>query len=249
MTDDKDVYKVRPAAKGANTGPKILSEAIKKTPLLSSPLKRARSPSPDPSSSQTPQTPDPLLTHDSSISTEDMFRNLSAGAIAILESPYRSYDVPRPDYVQIANEVLQAGHVMLDSRSRRRKYRCRFHREGTPVCDMRTKLLVAPDMMRHMGIHADQERILVDQGRLDSREATLLAIFRRNPGLYETIDPKYCTCHACDPPEVFQRRDSYERHFKSRHDGTAQQLREIAAAIRGMERHRRRYRVEELLNP
>jgi hypothetical protein len=153
---------------------------------------------------------------------------------AILDLPYRIHQVPRPDYVLIANEVLRAGHIMLDARSRRRKYRCRYQREN---CDMRTKLLVAPDMMRHMGIHADQERILVDQGRLDPEEATILKIFKRNPALFETIDPKFCTCHACDPPEVFQRKDSYERHFKSQHQGTPEQLKEIAAAIRGMYQH------------
>jgi hypothetical protein len=170
--------------------------------------------------------------------------DLPEGVRIILDLPYRSYEVPRPDYVLIANEVLHHGLIMLDARSRRRKYRCRYARTHTPQCDQWTTLMVAPDMMRHMGIHADQERILVDQGRLDPDEASLLKIFRRNPALYETIDPRFCTCHACDPPEVFQRKDSYERHFKTQHNGTPQQLREIAAAIRGINRHRH-YRLDE----
>jgi hypothetical protein len=173
-----------------------------------------------------------------------MNSNLPEHTRAILDLPYRSYEVARPDYVLIANEVLLIGAIMLDARSRRRKFRCRYQREGTPLCDQRSKLMVAPDMLRHMGIHADQERILVDSGRLAFENATLLQIFKRNPALYETIDPRYCTCHACDPPEVFQRKDSYERHFKSQHDGTSEQLKEIAAAIRGMTRHQQ-YRLDQ----
>jgi hypothetical protein len=236
VTVDKVGHKVRPAEKWDNPSQKIEHPEIKKGSSSVPTLKRKRSHSPEPVPFPIPDPPSEFLM------SENL--NLPERVRAILDSPYRSYEVPRPDYVLIANEVLRTGQIMLDARSRRRKYRCRYHRENTPECDMRSKLLVAPDMMRHMGIHADQERILVDQGRLAPEEATILNIFKNNPALFETIDPKFCTCHACDPPEVFQRKDSYERHFKSRHGGTGQQLKEIAAAIRGMHRHRQ-YRLDE----
>src|ERR1700753_1792437 len=87
------------------------------------------------------------------------------------------------------------------------------------------------DIVRHLGTHANSERLLIEEGHLEQMDAAMLNIYMANPGLAETIDPEFCTCYVCDIS--FVRKDSMERHLKTQHDAPATLIKDISAAIRG----------------